>query len=186
MNYRDRPIFPRPFGIRGSRVHWGSWGCPQRKAKALDDTVAHFWMQQDAQQQQDTRLQQGRAGYTATTEYSNSRILSYNRMQQDTRLDYRIHSLSTGYVAGLQDTQPINRIRGWTTGCTANQQDTWTHHGSSTLQQQGRGTEIDLWEQLLNNQVGLYSSYTWNRRKNSCKPPLRTRPKDWHETSMLA
>ena len=54
---------------------------------------------------------------------------------QDTRMDYRIHSQSKGYVAGLQDTQPpqdtagytaglqdtqpINRIRGWTTGYIA-------------------------------------------------------------------
>ena len=74
----------------------------------------------------------GTAGYTAG--------------QQDTRLNYRIRGWTTGYAA-KQDTwldtgySSQNRIRGWTTGYTA-KQDTWTHHGSSTLQQQGRETDL--------------------------------------------
>ena len=126
MEQGNRPIFPRPYGIEGTGIHWGSWGCPQRKVTAADDTVAHF---QNAAGYTAATGYTATAGYTAATGYSNSRIhgwtTGYAANQQDTWLDYRIHSQSTGYVAGLQDTQPINRIRGWTTGYTANQQDTW-------------------------------------------------------------
>ena len=149
MDYWDRPIFPRPFGIRG---HWGSLGfvgLPTRESKSCgrhSSTLSGC-----------SRMHSSNRIHGYSRMCSNSRIHKQDtqlqqdtQQQQGTRLDYRIHSRTIGYVAGLQDTQPNNGICGWTTGCTA-KQDTWTHHVSSTLQQQGQGAEIRLWEQSLND-----------------------------------
>ena len=107
-----QPIFPRPFWVLR---HWDSLefvGLPTKESKSCRQDIStlsgcsrmhssirihgYSKIQQDTQLQQDTAT----AGYSAMTGY------------------YKIHSQSTGYVAGLQDTQPINRIRGWTTGYT--------------------------------------------------------------------
>ena len=84
-------------GLFGTK---GALGLPTRESTAADGTVALFLNLDTARYtagQQNTRL--------------NSRIHS---RQQDTWLDYKIHSQTTGYVAELQDTQPTN-IQGHTT-----------------------------------------------------------------------
>ena len=98
-------------------------GLPTKELTAVDGTVAHLQDAAGYQLRQDTQLQQ-----------DTHMIHSSNRIQQ--QQDTRLQPDTTGYVAGLQDTQLISRICGWTTGYTAKQQDTWTHHGSSILQQQ--------------------------------------------------
>ena len=106
-------------------------------ATQSDVTQNTFRLAQQDTQQHNLMLHKnlpiGTAGYTAGQQDTrlNYRIRGWTTgytAKQDTWLDYRIHS-QTGYVAGLQDTQP-RRIRGRTL------------HGSSTLQQQGRETDL--------------------------------------------
>ena len=84
-----RPIFPRSEGIQGTGSHWG---CPQRKVTAADGTVAHLQDTTGYQLLQDTHW------IHASNRIQQQQDACYDRIHQDTRLNYSNTSRPSGYV----------------------------------------------------------------------------------------
>ena len=184
------PIFPRPTG----KEHWGSLGFRgvahngKYSCGWYSSTLFLKLDQQELREQLDTAgyRNRKRAGYTGfhirihrirgwtrihsrrqdTAKYRiRGWTTGYTAKQQDTWLDYRIHSQTAGCVAGLQDTQPNSRIRGWTTGDTAR----YGIRGHSTAAAPySSRDERQTYSSITDAKTLLqfaFSSYNRNRRK---------------------